>query len=229
MSFTDHKITQFVHRIVDLPDQPNLPADELKARFDSSPEELRQAVNGICDDAATLSGKVDSILAETFDGVVEKSMLSEALADELDAKAEAADLTAEQTAREAADSALSTRVSSLESTSGTHTTQIAQKCQLYCGTYTGDGEDTKTITLNFTPKAVLVVMYGFHFSWGSNVESRAALAFRGTPAQLSNEPGEQVCEIITNGFRVHHGYLSNSTFECSLNYSNQTYLYLAFY
>ena len=44
MSFTDHKITQFVHRIVDLPDQgPNLPADELKARFDSSPEELRQA------------------------------------------------------------------------------------------------------------------------------------------------------------------------------------------
>ena len=41
MSFSDHKITAFTHRIADLPDQPNLPADELKARFDSSPEELR--------------------------------------------------------------------------------------------------------------------------------------------------------------------------------------------
>ena len=51
MSFTDYKITQFTHKIADLPDQPNMPADELKARFDSSPEELRRSVNGICDDA----------------------------------------------------------------------------------------------------------------------------------------------------------------------------------
>ena len=47
MSFSDHKITQFTHRISELADQPNMPADELKARFDSSPEELRQSVNGI--------------------------------------------------------------------------------------------------------------------------------------------------------------------------------------
>ena len=59
MSFTDYKITQFTHKIADLPDQPNLPADELKARFDSSPEELRQSVNAICDEGDTLAARVD--------------------------------------------------------------------------------------------------------------------------------------------------------------------------
>ena len=33
MSFSDHKITQFTHKIADLPDQPNMPADELKKRM----------------------------------------------------------------------------------------------------------------------------------------------------------------------------------------------------
>ena len=149
MSFSDHKITQFTHRITDLPDQPNLPADELKARFDSSPEELRTAHNAVCDDAQTLSNKVDSIITQTFEGVVDKSMLAESLADELDAKAEAADLTAEQTARANADSALSTRVTTLE-------TELPQKVEIYVGSYSGSGTGTKTITLPFTPKAVLV-------------------------------------------------------------------------
>ena len=81
MSFSDHKIASFTHRIADLPDQPNLPADELKARFDSSPEELRTAHNAVCDDAQTLSNKVDSIITQTFEGVVDKSMLAESLAD----------------------------------------------------------------------------------------------------------------------------------------------------
>ena len=44
MSFSDHKITAFQHKITDLPDQPTLSPQELKARFDSSPEELRKAV-----------------------------------------------------------------------------------------------------------------------------------------------------------------------------------------
>ena len=175
MSFTDHKITQFVHRIVDLPDQPNLPADELKARFDSSPEELRQAVNGICDDAATLSGKVDSILAETFDGVVEKSMLSEALADEIDAQAVetsvASRFTAEQTARESADTALDTRVDALE-------TELPQKVEIYVGTYSGTGDsNTQRITLPFTPKAVLV---------SPNSNSKARLILPNNKAQQDN-------------------------------------------
>ena len=85
MSFSDHKITAFTHRIADLPDQPNLPADELKARFDSSPEELRESVNGICDDAEALESKVDSIITQTFEGTIDREMLSDELAAELDA------------------------------------------------------------------------------------------------------------------------------------------------
>ena len=89
MSFSDHKITAFTYRIADLPDQPNLPADELKARFDSSPEELRTAHNAVCDDAQTLSNKVESIITQTFEGTIDREMLS----DELEA-----DLTALETA-----------------------------------------------------------------------------------------------------------------------------------
>ena len=223
MSFTDHKITQFTHRIVDLPDQPNLPADELKARFDSSPEELRQAVNGICDDAATLSGKVDSILAETFDGVVEKSMLSEALTEELDAKAVetsvASRFTAEQTAREAADSSLSARMSTAESTITTHTSQIAQKCQIYYGTYTGDGASSKTITLGFRPKAVLVLYDGTLLMINSDVYGSLALSSR-SAARFGNT----TLAIASNGFTVYY----NASENIHLNHSGGVYHYIAF-
>ena len=81
MSFSDHKITQFAHKITDLPDQPSLPANELKARFDSSPEELRQAVNGICDEASRLEARVEGIVMDTFGDTITEEMLS----DELDA------------------------------------------------------------------------------------------------------------------------------------------------
>ena len=66
MSFSDHKITAFQHKITDLPDQPTLSPQELKARFDSSPEELRKAVNGICDEGERLSARVEGIVTDTF-------------------------------------------------------------------------------------------------------------------------------------------------------------------
>ena len=77
MSFSDHKITQFTHKIADLPD---LPADELKARFDSSPEELRVAHNAVCDDADRLEARVEGIVAETFGDAITEDMLSDELA-----------------------------------------------------------------------------------------------------------------------------------------------------
>ena len=154
MSFSDHKITQFTHRISELADQPNLPADELKARFDSSPEELRVAHNAVCDDAARLEARVEGIVAETFGDTIDKSMLSTELAAELDAKAEAADLTAEQTARANADSALSTRVTTLE-------TELPQKLEIYYATYNGSSSGTsRTINFPFAPTAVLIFPNG---------------------------------------------------------------------
>ena len=156
MSFTDHKITQFTHRISELADQPNLPADELKARFDSSPEELRKSLNAVCDDADSLENRVDSIITQTFEGVVDKSMLAESLAAELDAKATqaalaevSADVTAEATARESGDSALSTRLTTLESA-------MPSKVEVYSGSYIGNNSNSRTITLGFQPRLLFL-------------------------------------------------------------------------
>ena len=222
MSFSDHKITQFTHRISELADQPNMPADELKARFDACPEELRQSVNGICDDAQTLSNKVDGLVIETFEGVIEKSMLSESLADELDAKATQTALAAEQTARESADSLLGSRLSTAESTITTHTSQIAQKCRIYIGTYTGNGAADRYISLGFTPKALLVVRDGCGFGDSHT----AALAVEGIQAAITNGAGTfPALTIESGGFRVY--YTSGQT-PILTNYSGSYYTYLAF-
>ena len=149
MSFIDHKITQFQHKIADLPDEPQIPADELKSRFDACPEELRQSLNAVCDDAARLEARVEGIVVDTFGDTIDKEMLSDELAAELNAKAEAADLTAEVATRASADAALDTRVTALES-------EVPQKVEIYVGSFTGGGTGTQTITLPFTPKAVLV-------------------------------------------------------------------------
>lgn len=50
MPLADNKIDQFQKRVSDLADKPNIgSAAALKAYFDSSPEELRVAVNGLID------------------------------------------------------------------------------------------------------------------------------------------------------------------------------------
>lgn len=155
MSFSDHKITQFTHKITDLPDQPSLPANELKARFDSSPEELRQAVNGICDEASRLEARVEGIVVDTFGDTIDKEMLSDELAAELDAKATQTALADEAEARVQSDNALVGRLTANE-------TLTAQKCEIYCGSYAGswDGDsshsNTKTVSLGFHPKAVII-------------------------------------------------------------------------
>ena len=150
MSFSDHKITQFTHKITDLPDQPSLPANELKARFDSSPEELRQAVNGICDDASRLEARVEGIVVDTFGDTIDREMLSDELAAELDAKAKQTALTSEAQTRETADSALDTRLATAESA-------LTAKCEVYFGTYTPSSEQqTDQIVLGFQPKGLLM-------------------------------------------------------------------------
>ena len=223
MSFIDHKIAQFTHRITDLPDQPNLPADELKARFDSSPEELRTAHNAVCDDAARLEARVEGIVVDTFGDTIDKEMLSDELAAELDAKATQTALTAETTTRAAETGSLSSRMSAAEGTISSHTTQIAQKNELYCGTYTGDGEDSKTISLGFTPKAVLVVRQGFRFG-----EGEAVLALQGHPAQSSDAAVDRICEVVSGGFKVYDGQTEHGDYFLYLNRDNTIFHYLAF-
>ena len=228
MSFSDHKITQFTHKIADLPDQPNLPADELKARFDSSPEELRTAHNAVCDDAARLEARVEGIVVETFGDTIDKEMLSDELAAELDAKATQTALAAEQTARQSADSALSNRVATTESTISTHTTQLGQKCELYAGTYLGNddpdtGTGSQTIHLGFTPKAVLVIRDGVYLNGNDRIYGGLALA-----GYAATSNAGTAVQIVSNGFTVSSAYISSSSVRIRANTNGDRYFYLAF-
>ena len=211
MSFSDHKITAFTHRIADLPDQPNLPADELKARFDSSPEELRESVNGICDDADRLEARVEGIVVDTFGDTIDKSMLSTELAAELDAKAietsVASRIAAEQAARIAADTALEQGLGQ----------QISQKCAMYFGTYYGNGQSERLIDLGFQPTAVL--LFNDEGSARNVQGSYGGLALQNRPVVNG---ANYVVRIVAQGFNV----FKNSGSET--NESGVDFYYLAF-
>ena len=201
MSFSDHKITAFQHKITDLPDQPSLPANELKARFDSSPEELRQAVNGICDEASRLEARVEGIVVDTFGDTIDREMLSEELAAELDAKATQVGLAAEQQAREA----LSGRVSALENA-------VPQKSEMYFGTYTGTGSYPRTLSIGFTPKAVIIGHKDGLIADETAVYSTLMLQGYKT----------DYCGIVSNGFTLYEYKYSK------LNYNGAQFYYIAF-
>ena len=216
MSFADHKITAFTHRITDLPDQPTLSSQELKARFDSSPEELRKAHNAVCDEGERLSARVEGIVTDTFGDTIDREMLSHELAAELDAKADEASvakrLTSEQTARENADAAL-------QST-------LLQRCEVYIGTYVGLSTENnsgtvnvpQTITLGFRPKAVLIFTQGGETSTG-NSYVRGGLCLDGCPIGGSRN----------GAYIIDEGFVAESPDKnLKLNGLGMTYYYIAF-
>ena len=225
MSFTDHKITAFAHKIADLADQPTLPPDELKARFDACPEELRQSLNAVCDDAARLEARVEGIIAETFGDSIDKSMLSDELQDEFDAKATQTALAAEAAAREAANDALQTANSAL-------TTVVASKCAVYCGSYDGNGNASQDINLGFRPKAVLLLQQDNNLVYLGNNSGNycyGGLFFDGGPLIFDFSNLNITCgEVTDNGFKVYQHtdiqYTGSAT-----NQKNCTYIYMALY
>lgn len=84
----DHQISRFEKRIADLPDQPTLAPDALKAWFDSAPEQLRQALNRVCADGKTLEERMESLVIGAYGGTVTREMLAQELQQELAGKAE---------------------------------------------------------------------------------------------------------------------------------------------
>ena len=202
MSFTDHKITQFQHRIADLPDEPQLPAADLKSRFDACPEELRQAHNALCDDADRLDDRVSGIIAETFGDTISKSMLSDELAAELDAKAV-------ETSVASRINALDTRVDTLETT-------VPQKCECFFGTYTGNGQNNQKVQVGFQPKAVLVI------DPVTDTSTTDRLNFCGLG--LQGNPVDSHIKINNNGFSISIFVSDN---KC-LNKNGNDYIYIAF-
>ena len=233
MSFSDHKIVGFTHKISDLPDQPNMQPEELKAHFDSSPEELRQALNALCDALAAQTAAADIGFAQTA-GVPEttvqeaienvQSQVTEAIIGSIPSGSITGDKLAQDVRdrfsaiESAAASEASTRASadsSLQSQIDTHTGQISnlssEKCEIYCGTYTGNGAESQYISLGFAPKAVI------------SANNRGLLTRSGYPEGAIALPGSEGGLIIEgNGFRAY--YISDRYWH---NASNTIYRFIA--
>ena len=73
----EHQISRFDKRVSDLPDQPALSPDALKAWFDSAPEQLRQALNQVCADGRKLEERVESLVLTAYGGTVTRVLLVE--------------------------------------------------------------------------------------------------------------------------------------------------------
>ncbi len=214
--FTDHKIEKFTKTVGGLPDQPNIEPQALKNWFDAAPEELRQSLNGVCEDGAALESRVNGIIEHTFAGNVSESMLDDALAGKLNGKAEGSALTAEQSARADADAALDGRMSTAEGTLSTLQTALAAKCEVVFGTYNGMGTTTtQTISLGFYPLAVLIMAGQSTYTETTRIPTAFA-----TRALVSLG-----ATLNSNGFAVtgelNDPYMGGST-------ATQTYRYIAF-
>ncbi len=182
----------FAEPITTLPDTPNLSASELKRRFQAPSEELREVHNAL---AKAVQGITDATYPET----VSESMLTADLAGKINGKAE-------QTALDAAE----TRVSALE-------TDLPRKCEVYCGTYTGNGAYPRNIDLGFQPKAVFVTNMSGYMSYSAN----------GNPYYYGGlalaEQKSALFEILENGFQI-----CKVSGNVNTNNSGSKYLFLAF-
>lgn len=247
MSFSDHKIVGFTHKISDLPDQPNMQPEELKAHFDSSPEELRQALNALCDALAAQTAAADIGFAQTA-GVPEttvqeaienvQSQVTEAIigsipSGSVDSDKLAQDVRSRFTAIEnaaAAESSARTNADNAETSARTQAdthlqNQINAKCSLIFGSYQGDDTAKRFISLGQTPKAVLVVTNWGMFNLGTNGGS-GGLAISGSPSYSSRTIGSEyrTIEIADGGFYVAYQY----DMSVHTNNSDTLYHYIAF-
>ena len=242
MSFSDHKIQTFTHKISDLPDQPNMQPEELKAHFDSSPEELRQALNALCDALAAQTAAADIGFAQTA-GVPEttvqeaienvQSQVTEAIIGSIPSGSITGDklaqdvrdrltniensVTTEAGTRAGADTNLQNQIT----VHGTRLTAVeTQKCEVYAGIYTGDGAASRTINLGFTPTAVILCQVSGEFS-EANIYS-GGIAVTGHPA--TTRRGYPTIQIVAGGFQVFY-FSGESSYT---NIEGTVYHYIAF-
>ncbi len=155
--------------------------------------------------------------------------LSDGLAAEQNARAAA--VTAEKTAREQAVAAEATaRAAAVTAEQNARAAAISTlttaKAELVVGAYTGDGTESRTISLGFTPRAVLLVTnYGrmyYNLSNSKAVEGGLFLPNHPLKADTGSvgDPGI-AGEIVTGGFKVTSRSYSRT------NHSNTTYYYIA--
>ena len=100
--------------------------------------------------------------------------------------------------------------------------QINTKASFVFGTYTGSGTASRTISLGFTPKAVLLL----HKTGKAALtyDYYGGLVLQGSPLQLDAE--RMIADIVSGGFRVYYKALSNGSICC--NKSSEVFYYVAF-
>ena len=235
MGFESYRQGAFTRRLADLPDQPNMQAAELKTYFDSSPEELRQALNRLCDalgefsaaaklgytasagvPAQTVQDAIENVQKQVRDasvgklpsGCVDGDKLAQDVRNRLTAIEHAAE--SETNARTAADA-------DLQSDMNTVKTTLTVKTECHFGTYTGDGTEKRTISLGYHPKAVLVFREGCYTGYSSAIYG--GLASEDVPLMYGDSVG---LGVTADGFQ-----LLNSR-NCALNLSGYKYSFAVF-
>ena len=229
MDFSANKQDTYEKRIASLPDQPNMQPDELKAYFDSSPEQLRQAHNGLCDalteatsstsaaaglgfqrtagvPADNVQAAVENVQAQLDaavmgnipSGSVTQDKLAQDVRDRFAAIESAA--ASEASTRASKDSDLQSQINSLNAT----------KCEVYIGSYAGNGADSQYIQLDFAPKAVLLFAKGCAVYPGIQDTNGGLLLLPGIPMTSYDKPA---AEISGNGFTVYY----NDSFKAFFN------------
>jgi hypothetical protein len=99
----------------------------------------------------------------------------------------------------------------------------AQSSQIITGTYTGDGNASQTITLGFTPSAVLV------FEYGSVTLNNSSTVYGGlmvTSSPIKDFDNEIAGEIVSNGFKVYSNF--DGSYDVRMNESTKVFNYIAF-
>lgn len=235
MGFEANRQQVFSKRIVDLPDQPDMSARDLKAYFDSSAEELRESFNVLCDalgdfsaaakmgyhesagvPAQTVQDAIENVQKQVRDasvgklpsGCVDGDKLAQDVRNRLTAIEHAAE--SETNARTAADTDLQNDMNTVKTT-------LAVKTACNFGTYTGDGTEKRTITLGYHPKAVLVFREGCYTGYSSAIYG--GLASEDVPLMYGDSVG---LGVTADGFQ-----LLNSR-NCALNLSGYKYSFAAF-
>ena len=250
MSFADHKLQTFTRKISDLPDEPKLLPNELKAYFDSSPEELRQAHNDLCtsldeiqasmvhftmtagvpeenvqDAIENVQSQLDAaVMGNIPSGSVDSDKLAQDVRDRFSAIE--ASVTEEASARQSADTA---EAGARTSADANLQNQINTKCEVYVGTYVGNtafgSTGSQSIYLGFHPKAVLILRAGYIL-----LTSLDQGYFR--PSGGLVLPNINIgCTLTDTGFTVlqKSGYDETTRIDqINLNMSGETYAYIAF-
>jgi hypothetical protein len=125
--------------------------------------------------------------------------------------------------------AVSARAGALETGKADKTALDAAKAtipKMAIGTYTGSGAASRTISLSFTPKAVLVMTQDGHTRSSNYI--MGGLAVTGSPVKIVNGAEEfTAVTLVSNGFRVYYN-IDDDYYKVQSNFKDRTYHYIAF-